>query len=289
MDMATLHPLEHTLKHIAQLNESYTADIGPCEEPYFLAIDLIENNASILEQSLARQAKNYPTMDSRTQASYFVGQYSWYVPAVAIATFLTENRVPDLAPANIAIRYRTYTWHHGEHSGEAERIDVRFLSGRFACLPDDPESDHPDALIVSDKVALRDWLRSQLESHFSPLINRIHAMSKLGKNAQWRLVADSCASQFLSMGQMINDDKNAQVEGLLFIRAEHSSINNPQTNYVTLTYQDHSDTFLARGGCCRYYTLPEAEYCTSCVLRKPEERDERLLAYMKSKYEASAS
>lgn len=289
MDMATIHPLEHTLNHIRQLNDSYCADIGLCEASYFLAIDLIENRASLLEHALARQAKNYPTMDSRTQASYFVGQYSWYVPAVAIATFLTHNRVPDLAPDNLAIRYRTYRWHHGEHSGEAQRIDVRFLSGRFACLPDDPEADHADAVVVSDKGALRDRLRSQLESHFSPLINTVQAISKLGKNAQWRLVADSCASQFLSMGQMISDDIHAQAEGLRFIRADHSSINNPQTHYVTLTYQDYSDTFVARGGCCRYYTLPDAEYCTSCVLRKPEDRDARLLAYMKSKYEASAS
>lgn len=285
----SLRPLEQSLKRIAELNDSYLADIGEYEEPFFLAVDLIQNKDSILEQSLVRQARKHPTMDSRTQASYFIGEYSWYVPAVAIAAYLTENRVPEFVPENIALRYRRYIWHHGEHSGEAERIDVRFLSGRFACLPDDPCADHPDAMLVADKVALRDCLRSQLESHFSSLIKSIRSISKLGENAQWRLVADSCASQFLGVGAMMNDDEHAQAEGLTFIRADGSPMKNPQTSYLTLTYQDQCETFLARGGCCRYYTLPDAEYCTSCVLRKPEEREQRFLAYMQSKYEEHAS
>lgn len=283
------HPLDETLKRVSLVNENIVSDIGQCDADFFPAIHLIQNDTTILHQALAKQATKHPTMDSRTQASYFIDGYSWYVPAVAIVTYLTEGRVPDFTLENIALRYQTYTWHHDNRSGEAERIEVRFLSGRFACLPDDPSADHPDATPVADSVSLLDWLRSQLENHFSPLIKRLHTVSKLGKNALWRLVADSCALQFLQFGKKTNQVDHMQVEGLAFIQGEQSPMNNPQTHYITLEHATYQETFRVRGGCCRYYTLPDAEYCTSCVLLKSEERDRRLLTYMQSKHEEHAS
>lgn len=286
----TVHPLAATLKRVTVVDENAYADIGSLEAGWFPAADLIDPRLTRLEAALARQAAQHPEMESRTRGSYFVGEYSWYMPDVVIAAYLAERRVPDLSLENLALRSRTYTWREGGESGEAERIDVRFLNGRFACLPNDPAADHPDAIVLPDTHALREHLRVALETHLAPLIERIHASTRLAHHAQWCLVADSVAALFLHKGQALNDEASGKAEGLAFIKAAGSPMNNPNTSYISLHYLDHCETFRARGGCCRYYTVSESgkDYCTTCVLRKPEDRNARLLAYMSKKYAQEA-
>lgn len=274
------HPLAVTLARIASIAGS-PAEVGTLEADWFLASALYEPDSSRLTQALARQAVSYPQMDVRTQAAYFINQYSWYLPATAITAYLTEQRVPDLVPTNVALRIVRYTWHHEGKSGEAEQLHIRFLGGSFACLPDDPAANHPDAVILPDQKALRDWLRTTLEAHFSPLIGQVATLTRLGRNAQWRLVADSCALLFLYAGRALNAELFGISEGHTLIQAPHSPLANPQTGYITLSCEGQTDTFRTRGGCCRYYTVSEVgEKCSTCVLHKPEDRDRLLLQYL---------
>jgi hypothetical protein len=142
-----------------------------------------------------------------------------------------------------------------------------------------------------DVHTLRQWLRTTLENHFAPLIERVFERTRLSHHAQWLLVADSCAALFLYLGQQLGEPARAMDEGLAFVRASGSPMNNRKTGYVTLEWNGHSDTFRARGGCCRYYTVSESgdDYCTTCVLRKPEDRDARMLKYMSEKYAQEAA
>ena len=281
----TTHPLAETLARSVKLNEYFYADTGSLEAGWFAGSDLLQEDKTRLDETLAHQATHYPQMDARTRGSYFIGEYSWNVPAVAVTAYLAEKRVPDLALDNLALRVSKYTWHENGQSGEAERMDARFLGGRFAALPDDPAADHPDAIIIPDELALREWLRQSIEAHFKPLIERVHAKTRLSRHAQWCLVADSVASLFLHGGLVLNNEVYGTEEGLAFVKTEGSPMNNPNTGYITLHYRDQRETFRERGGCCRYYTLVEdAHKCTSCVLRKPEERNQLLLEYMGRKY-----
>ncbi|MEL6407949.1 MAG: (2Fe-2S)-binding protein [Chloroflexota bacterium] len=286
-----LTPLLDTLERVEAWTEQ-PVSIGAADSPdWFSAMDLMPADSERLAQSLAKQAIHHPQMEARTRASYFIGEYSWYLPIVAIGAYLSERRVPNISPDNVLLRYNTYTWHHEGESGEAERIEVRLLHGHFACLPDDPDADHPLALVMSDEAGLLGWLRSTLEAHLTPIVERLFEQTRLSRHAQWCLVADSCAAQFLHLGKQMADESRGKSQGLAFIKAEQSPMNNPKTSYVSLQYLDHIETFRARGGCCRYYTVSETgkDYCTTCVLRKPEDRDARLLAYMKEKYKADDS
>lgn len=279
------HPLAQTLSRMIAINEYFYADLGSIESGWFLGTALLDEKAPALEEALARQAVQHPNMEARTRGSYLIGEYSWYVPAVAVTAYLAERRVPDLSLDNLALRFGKYTWHEGGESGEAERIEVRFLGGRFAALPDDPAANHPDAVIVPDHNALREWLRITLEAHLTPLIEHINARTRLGRHAQWCLVADSCAALFLHGGQSLEDELRGKAEALAFVKAHGSPMKNPKTDFVSLQYLEHRETFRTRGGCCRYYTVAEDGYkCTTCVLRKPEERDQLLLDYMARKY-----
>ncbi len=82
------------------------------------------------------------------------------------------------------------------------------------------------------------------------------------------------------------------------LQAPGSPLHNKQTGFVEIVVRDVAkpeqvvacEWFRARGGCCRYYTTEaaEGEYCTTCVLRPAESRDERLHTYLKGKVEAAA-
>jgi len=283
-------PLRETLSALENLTGQFY-DIGELENPdWFPSTDLINLNSPVLDQSLARQTVRYSGMDARTQASFFVNEFSWYFTEAAIGSYLMAKRVPDLSAENIALRFSTYTWHEDGESGEAERLDVRFLSGRFACLPDDSAADHPDAQVLPNVDALRDQLRTTLEAYLTPIIDRLYEQTRLSCHAQWLLVADACAAQFLQIGRKLGNGEHSQAEGLAFINVAASPMNNDKTGYIELRYQDQCDTFRARGGCCRYYTVSETgdDYCSTCVLRKPEDRDAKLQAYMQKKYTAAS-
>lgn len=261
-----------------------TAEIGPLEAGWFRADDLWREATPYLADALARLAAQYAGSDGRTCGAFFIGKYVWYLCAAAVEIYLAERRAPDLAPHNIALRYDTHSWEEDGESGETTRISVRFLSGRCAVLADDAAAGHAEAIVVSDAAALREWLRVSLESHLTPLIERIALMTRLGARAQWVLAADACAALFLRAGDMLGDTARAQAQGMAFIKAPDSPMRNPGTAYITLEYAGQSETFCARGGCCRYYTLPAGAKCTMCVLRPPAERDERLRAYLAQKY-----
>ncbi|MFP4322948.1 MAG: IucA/IucC family C-terminal-domain containing protein [Anaerolineales bacterium] len=256
-------------------------DIGPLESGYFPVADLTTGTTSHLEAELARQGQGYPEMDVRTQAAFFVNEYAWYLAMATAAPLLSHQRAPDVAPENVALRISRYTWHEDGASGEAERYDVRFRSGRFACLASDPAANHPDATSLQDTDALLAWLRGRIETHFAPLIARVHAISHLSQSALWRLVADAYAGQALNVGKHTGQVERAQTLGLALIKADKSPLSNPQTGYITLTCAGYTDTFRERGGCCRYYTVAEdGDKCGTCVLRPPENRKQWFLDHM---------
>ncbi|MGJ3239114.1 MAG: (2Fe-2S)-binding protein [Anaerolineae bacterium] len=283
MEVNITHPLSEAFSRIGQLD--IVADVGMMDGTYFSANRWAHADISYLEQALTKQASDYPNMDKRTQASYFINEYAWYVPLSALASYLLIRRVPDVSRDNMALRSATYQWEEDGESGEAERLDVRYLSGTFACLADDVAATHPDAVVVPDDAALLNWLRVRLEAHMKPIIERVYRLSKLSKNAQWRLVADASAGQLLNLGKKIKQVDRAQAEGLAFVKVNGSPLNNSQTGYITLTCAGHTDTFRERGGCCRYYTVSaEGDYCGTCVLRTPENRKQWFLNHMERTY-----
>jgi hypothetical protein len=274
--------LAETIARVTALDNYLYTDVGDLEAGWVRADELARADSSHLDQGLALSVARYPGAERRVAGAFFIGHYVWYLTVAAIGSYLSERRVPDLAPTNVALRYGTFTWEENGEAGESERIDVRFLSGRFAALPDDPAVDHPDARIMSDEVALREWLRLTMEAHTEPLVEAIAARTRLGRRAQWNLVADSCASLFSHAGQHLQAAERARAEGLVFIKAPGSPMRPSHTSFTTLECNGHQDTFVERGGCCLYYRVAEGQNCLTCPLQPEEERKQRLLTYMGS-------
>jgi hypothetical protein len=283
MMQRTQTPLVETIARVTALDPYLYTDVGDLEAAWVRADELARVDTPYLDQGLALSVARYPGAERRVAGAFFIGHYVWYLAAAAIGSYLAERRVPDLAPTNVALRYGTFTWEEDGKTGVSERIDVRFLSGRFAALPDDPAADHPDARIMPDEAALRDWLRMIMEAHIEPLVETIAARTRLGRRAQWNLAADSCASLFSHAGQHLDVAKRARAEGLTFIKAPGSPMRPSHTSFTTLECNGHHDTFVERGGCCLYYRVAEGHNCLTCPLQPEDERKQRLLTYMESR------
>jgi hypothetical protein len=283
MTRTTQTPLAETIARVTVLDDYLYTDVGDLEAGWVRADELMRADAPHLDQGLALSVARYPGAEQRVAGAFFIGHYVWYLTAAAIGSYLAERRVPDLARTNVALRYGMFAWEEDGESGESERIDVRFLSGRFAALPDDPAADHPDALIMPDEAALREWLRLTIEAHIEPLVEAIAACTRLGRRAQWNLAADSCASLFSYAGQHLQAAERARAEGLTFIKAPGSPMRASHTSFTTLEWNGHQDTFVERGGCCLYYRVAEGHNCLTCPLQPEEARKQRLLTYMESR------
>jgi hypothetical protein len=278
-------PLAATLARVAALDpHSLAAGLGDPEPGWFLAAALCDAASGRLAEGLAHATRRHPNAERRAAGAFFVGHYAWYLAGAAIGSYLAERRIPDLSPANVALRYSTYTWHAGDQSGQAESMEVRFVRGHFAALADDPAAAHPDAVLLPSAPALRDWLREALEQHMDPLIDAVHVSTRLGKRAQWNLVADSCARLFQHAGQHLGEAPRGCAEGLAFIQSPASPMRASHTRYLMLECNGHSDTFVERGGCCLYYRVEPGHNCSTCPLRPAEERKQMLLAYMAETY-----
>lgn len=281
----TQSPLAATLARVTALEPAYFAShIGIREAGWFPATALHAADSPQLGDGLARQVAQVTNAETRVMGSFFIGTYTWHIAAAAIAAYLTERRVPDLDPVHMMLRYCTLPYEEEGETGEEQAIHVRFVSERFAVLPDDPASNHPAALLFSTQVALRTWLRTSLEAHLTPVIEALYTRTHLSKRAQWNLVADTCAELFLTVGEKSTALASCCAEGLSFVQAAGSPMQASHTGYVTVTAGDHQQTFRTRGGCCLYYRTDPGNNCSSCPLRSDEERIARFQHYLAKKY-----
>lgn len=270
---------------------------GSLAPGWFRAGELAGDDDGWLEHGLDRMATCYHAgMDLRTRAAFLIGRYALDVSALGVSAYLRESRVPNLTPDNLALRFETDTREPDGLVGQTERLRVRLLSGRMAVLPDDPAAERDDVIAVADRDALRDRFRAEFETHLAPLIDRLKDRTRLSRRAQWRLAGDAVTASFLDAAEATGHKALGQREGLAFVRAPASPMNNPQVGYITrsVSRTDAADphtiqrTFRARGGCCRFYTLPQGECCTMCVLRDAGERDRRIHEYLRGKLDDQA-
>jgi hypothetical protein len=132
----------------------------------------------------------------RTVAGYLL---SWYltVPAQAAALlFHTARRVPQIRPADLAVRF-------GPDHPRPDRIAL--LSDRFACLATDPAAAGPDATPVADDAALAAVLRDRYATHASPfltvLCDALGERMRFGRRTLWASATDSLDGAFWRIGQ----------------------------------------------------------------------------------------
>lgn len=225
--------------------------------PEALAADI-----TLIEGWLETQGIAADGMDNKTRAAYLIGGLAWSA-CIWMAALELTGKAPPIR--RIGFRQERY-WYHYEDgtSHEYVRYPISFEVG-------EGPADH----------------RQTIEDMFAPIIAALMVTSGLSAGAQWRLVADNVANAFLWAGKGIGlADRGMALARQIIAEGR---LNNGKTGYVEVRAGTACDSFLVRGGCCRYYTTKGADgdYCTSCVLRKRDDQIARYTEYLASLQPAS--
>lgn len=284
-DTVAAHPLGVAFAVLARHWRLPEADVGAME-PGFAPVAALFANDAFLGAMLARQQSSTPGLDAKGAAAYLVTEYAGLIGIAAAVPFLTHGAVPDFDPASCALAFEAGD---GQTDGEQRppRVRLRFLSADFTTDRDLPGTA-ASALRV-DHSTLCERLRTGIEMHFAPLIERLAARTGLPRRAMWRLVGDAVAVRFLEAGRQFGCEAAAKADALTVLKAPGSPLANRQMHFFDIVIREDTPsrrvlaerTFRARGGCCRYYTVPGGSLCSTCVLLDDRERDSKLEARMR--------
>lgn len=238
---------------------------------------LVALNDGTIGHWLASVGRDVAGIDDKARAAYLIGDIAWALGMQFGALQLAARGVPNVAAAQVMAAPEWYRWEEDGESGESLRFTLRLVAQAGA---------RHQALEL-------DGIRQLIETLHAPLIERLHAVTRLGRNALWRLVADAIAVGWLNVGKRIGRASEAMEQALAIVRVPGSPLNNKQIGFFEVVVADENNPgkplacewFRSRGGCCRYYTTEAAEgdWCTSCVLRPAESQRQLLHDYVKRK------
>lgn len=211
----------------------------------------------LLDRWLADTATLSPGMDDKTAAAYLLSIFVWRLGQIIGALYLDRVALPVFGALDLLADMET--------QGEGRSRDIRF---RYALKQGGPGN-------ATD----RDKLAASIVSIHQPLVNALHFRTRLSKRALWRLTTDGMAEGLLDHGRHTGGEERAMTEATAILAAP--PLHNPQWRFVEIDVEGKRRRwFRLRGGCCRLYLTPGADYCTTCVVRPHGEQVARLTAFV---------
>ncbi|MDT0303857.1 (2Fe-2S)-binding protein [Streptomonospora wellingtoniae] len=159
-------------------------------------------------------------------------------------------------------------------------------SARMAVLPDDPAAGHPDAVVVPDEAALNAIAARHLVRTFSPIIDALHAHTRVGLRTLWGWVLDTQHFYMLNPARFLGRDAEAawrRAGELGDALIEAGAVTRARPRLFPF-YEDHPrGTWAVRGTCCfDYKGDPEHGFCTTCPLKCDDDRRTELQEWIRN-------
>lgn len=190
----------------------------------------------------------------RTPAGYVLQWYLGIPGYTGSMLFHHARRVPVLEPCRLSFRLEP-AW--------VATIGLR--PGTFWCLPDDPERDHPDAVVVPDEVALAAVLRQQVVAHAQCFLEAYGPTVRFGRRTLWAAVTDVLDSGLLLAGRSRGDDEAGVADARLVLAEHYEPLTSASTTQQVVDEHGRAHWTRQRGSCCFYYALPGVEQpCATC-------------------------
>lgn len=204
---------------------------------------------------LATIAARMQTEDRKVVALSFALRYGWS-SAVAIAPCLASYCVPDIGLANVSLRF-------GE-SALFERVSLHAARGFYQ--PAEPAR----ALEV---------LRAVLVAQARPVVDALHAWSRLACKVLWGQVVSSWGAQFEPVLAKLGRVEQAKPLAELFFDAPGAAFA-ARPRFYEVAHCAVTRLYHTRSSCCLYYQTGAGSYCVSCPLIRDDERIARNKAWI---------
>lgn len=213
------------------------------------------------------------TADRRTVAASFALRYGWSSGA-AIAPYLLYQCVPTMTLDNVSFKFNENTLF--------ERVALHQPAG--VMLHHEGVVHHPLVQRLPSPDALLGWLRQSLVQQAQPIVETLHAWSRFAIKGLWGMITSSWGGQFMQIcGEIATQQSGWQYVVPFF--AGDDVVSQMQPHFYPVTYNNVTHVYHCRATCCRYYLLPQGQYCASCPLISHEERLQRNHTWMKDLFE----
>lgn len=210
-----------------------------------------------------------PEADDKLRAAYLMGNLAWSIMAAISKLAFGGAWVTNLRADAIALSVRFVDWDIDGKSGTKAVFDVVLDPRAITAKP------YHDSTVT----------REMIITLFKSPVELMAAKWGLGVAALWRLVGDAFSAMLLLFGKCSDRVSEATDIARAVLHHKGTPLYSKETKFITITLPDKPEifeVFRVRGGCCRNYTMPGGDYCTTCVLRDNESRQERLIAHLLS-------
>lgn len=260
-------PFAETLRRLSALDAgglNLSARPGvPSEPGWTTAADLTGTNEEHLGELLRLVGRQYATGDRAVAGTLFLRGYLWRILVPSVAALLTERRLPDLGPENVALSF--------DERGAAAGLA---FGHRFAVLEGDPGAASSGATVLAGEGEMLELVGEGLaRGHLPGLFSALRRYGvRRAERALWGVSADILAEAFTWAGSALGRDGEARD---FAERALDGSPHLPgKTNFFVLEQDGVSEWTRTRNACCLYYKI-SGEVCSTCPRIPKRERPRR--------------
>lgn len=258
------HPLIDSMRRAGALNDLFNLPVREADQDDWLdALSLFQDdNQRLQNMVVALGLDRWGTKNPHAAGSAFVIAFLTRVSRPLISQYVLERRVPDVCLSNLEFHW------------DGQRIDGTALKrATFAALPADPDSNHPDAVVVADDAELyarlKEWL---FDANLHIVIPSLRRAARASIKVSWNTVADSCAQAFTRLYDVAEDPNGVVRDADAFFEDPSSPVYRQLTMEV-FGHQGDLGFFSRRAGCCLFWQTND--FCSNCVLLSREQQDTR--------------
>jgi hypothetical protein len=261
------HPLIASLRSAGTFSPYFDMPVVGAETKGLLeATDLyLQDDERLRDLVLTYGREAWGTTNNHVAGSAFIIAYLTRLVYPVIGQYVLQRRVPKVSLENLSFHFA---------SG---RINATLLNQPlFAVLPDDPDAQHSNALIVTNKTALYQLLKEWLfESNVELVIAALHRAARASVRVSQNAAAASCAQAFHRLYPLVEDPDRVLRDAKTFFE-DSASLVYQQVSMGVMEHGGKRGFFARRAGCCLVWrTRRSNSYCSNCILQPREQQDQR--------------
>jgi hypothetical protein len=261
------HPLIESLRSAGTFSPYFDMPVVGAEtEGLIKAADLYlgdDERLRHLVMTYGREA--WRTTNNHVAGSAFIIAYLTRLVYPVIGQYVLLRRVPKVSLDNLSFHFA---------SG---RINATMLNQPFfAVLPDDPDAEHSNALMVTNKTALYQLLREWLfKSNVELVIGALHRAARASVKVSQNAAAASCAQAFHRLYPLVEDPDRVLRDAKTFFE-DPDSLVYQQVSMEVMEHGGKRGFFARRAGCCLVWRTRRSNgYCSNCILQPREQQDQQ--------------